>query len=309
MGDIAGDITGLIGRTPLLRLNRIAADHPGMVVVKMESFNPLSSVKDRIALSMIRDAGEKGLLSQKTVLVEPTSGNTGIALAYISAVKGYKLILAMPETMSLERRSLLRALGANLVLTPGEDGMPGAVRKAEEIASETPHSLILQQFKNPANPAAHFRTTGPEIWAGTDGRVDMLIAGVGTGGTITGTGRYLKNMKSAIKLVAVEPAASPVLSGGQKGPHKIQGIGPGFVPEILDLDIIDEIVAVSDDEAVRMARRLAQEEGIFAGISSGANVAAALRVADRPENKGKLIVTFICDTGERYLSTPVFSQV
>jgi cysteine synthase A len=309
MGDIAGDITGLIGRTPLLRLNRIAADHPGMVVVKMESFNPLSSVKDRIALSMIRDAGEKGLLSQKTVLVEPTSGNTGIALAYISAVKGYKLILAMPETMSLERRSLLRALGANLVLTPGEDGMPGAVRKAEEIASGTPHSLILQQFKNPANPAAHFRTTGPEIWAGTDGRVDMLIAGVGTGGTITGTGRYLKNMKSAIKLVAVEPAASPVLSGGQKGPHKIQGIGPGFVPEILDLDIIDEIVAVSDDEAVRMARRLAQEEGIFAGISSGANVAAALRVADRPENKGKLIVTFICDTGERYLSTPVFSQV
>ena len=309
MPRIAEDITALIGGTPLVKLNRLGKGLPGTVVVKMESFNPCSSVKDRIAIAMIEDAEKKGLLTKETIIIEPTSGNTGVALAFIAASRGYRLILTMPETMSLERRSLLKAMGAELILTPGADGMPGAVQKAEELVAQTPHSFMPQQFKNPANPAAHRNTTGPEIWRDTDGQVDILVSGVGTGGTVTGAGEYLKKMKPSIKVIAVEPEASPMLTKGIKGPHPIQGIGAGFKPDVLNLDIVDEILTVSNEEAISTTRRLVRVEGILAGISAGANVAVALRVAARPENKGKMIVTFICDTGERYLSTPTYLEI
>lgn len=309
MPRIAEDITALIGGTPLVKLNRLGKGLPGTVVVKMESFNPCSSVKDRIAIAMIEDAEKKGLLTKETIIIEPTSGNTGVALAFIAASRGYRLILTMPETMSLERRSLLKAMGAELILTPGADGMPGAVQKAEELVAQTPHSFMPQQFKNPANPAAHRNTTGPEIWRDTDGKVDILVSGVGTGGTVTGAGEYLKKMKPSIKVIAVEPEASPMLTKGIKGPHPIQGIGAGFKPDVLNLDIVDEILTVSNEEAISTTRRLVRVEGILAGISAGANVAVALRVAARPENNGKMIVTFICDTGERYLSTPTYLEI
>lgn len=309
MGRIASDITQLVGHTPLVRLNRLTKDVLASVLVKMESFNPLSSVKDRIALSMINDARIKGLLTDDTVIIEPTSGNTGIALAFIAAARGYRLILTMPDTMSMERRNLLRVLGAELILTPGADGMPGAIKKAEELAETTPGSFMPQQFNNPANPIIHETTTGPEIWEDTDGKVDILVSAVGTGGTITGAGSFLKKKKSSIQLIAVEPAASAVLSGGEKGPHPIQGIGAGFKPEVLNLDIIDEIITVTNEEAIDITRRLAREEGLLLGISSGANVAVSLKVAAKEENKGKLIVTIGCDTGERYLSTPTFSEM
>jgi cysteine synthase A len=258
---------------------------------------------------MIADAEKKSLINSQTTLVEPTSGNTGIALAYICAARGYRLILTMPDTMSVERRNLLKALGAELVLTPGSEGMPGAIRAAEKITTDTNNSYMLQQFKNPANPEIHYQTTGPEIWSGTDGKIDILVSAVGTGGTVTGSSRFLKEKKQSLKTIAVEPAASPVLSGGEKGSHPIQGIGAGFKPDVLDLNIIDEIITVENNEAIDTTRRLARKEGILCGISSGANVAIALKVASRPENKGKLIVTFICDTGERYLSTPTFSEL
>jgi len=309
MVKIASDVTRLIGQTPLVRLKRLAEGLPGVVTVKLESLNPLSSVKDRIGYAMIIDAEKKGLIQEGTVIVEPTSGNTGIALAFVAAVRGYKLILTMPETMSLERRSLLKALGADLVLTPGGEGMPGAIKKAEELLLATPNSYMPQQFKNPANPEIHYRTTGPEIWDDTEGGVDMFIAGVGTGGTISGVGKYLKERRDSIRIIAVEPAASPFLSKGEKGPHPIQGIGAGFRPDILDLDVVDEIMTVEANEATDITRRLAREEGILCGISAGANVAAALKAASLPENKDKLIVTIICDTGERYLSTPTFSEL
>ena len=309
MVKIASDITKLIGHTPLIKLNKLAQGLPGIVAAKLESFNPLSSVKDRIAFSMISDAESKGLLKKETIIVEPTSGNTGIALAYIAAAKGYKLILTMPETMSIERRSLLKALGAELILTPGPEGMPGAIKKAEEILAATPHSFMPHQFKNPANPQIHYRTTGPEIWDDTEGTVDIFIAGVGTGGTVTGVGNYLKERKESVKIIAVEPAASPFLSKGEKGPHPIQGIGAGFKPDVLDLDIVDEIMTIENEEAVETTRRLAREEGIFCGISAGANTAASLKAAALTENKNKVIVTIICDTGERYLSTPTFSEL
>lgn len=308
MPKIADDIAGLIGNTPLVRLNRLAKGLPGKVVAKLESFNPCSSVKDRIALSMLEDAERKGHITPDTVIMEPTSGNTGIALAFIAASRGYKLILTMPETMSIERRSLLKALGAQLILTPGPDGMPGAVKRAEELVKATPNAFMPQQFKNPANPHIHRTTTGPEIWRDTDGAVDILVSAVGTGGTITGVGEYLKTRKPGVKVIAVEPEASPVLSGGQKGPHPIQGIGAGFKPDVLNLEIVDEIQRVTNDEAIGTTRRLVREEGILAGISSGANVAIALKVASLEENKNKLIVTFICDTGERYLSTPTYLE-
>ncbi|MEW6015034.1 MAG: cysteine synthase A [Candidatus Zixiibacteriota bacterium] len=309
MPKIAGDITELIGNTPLIYLHRLSNGLPGTVVGKLESFNPCSSVKDRIAISMLDDAEKKGFITKDTVIIEPTSGNTGIALAFIAAARGYKLVLTMPETMSIERRNLLKAFGADLILTPGPDGMPGAVKKAEELVSSTPHAFMPQQFKNPANPFIHRTTTGPEIWQDTDGAVDILVSGVGTGGTITGAGEYLKTRKSSIKLIAVEPEASPVLSKGERGPHPIQGIGAGFKPDVLNLEIVDEIITVSNEESIRTTHRLVREEGILAGISSGANVAAALRVAARKENEGKMIVTFICDTGERYLSTPTFTEL
>lgn len=309
MGRIADNVTELIGRTPLVRLNKLTSGLPGKVIVKLESFNPLASVKDRIGFAMISDAEKRGFLKKDTTIIEPTSGNTGIGLAFIAAERGYKLILTMPETMSLERRSLLKALGAELVLTPGSEGMPGAVKKAEELIEKTEKSFMPHQFKNPANPKIHRETTGPEIWDDTDGAVDIIVSGVGTGGTITGAGGFLKEKKPSVKLIAVEPADSPFLSEGKKGPHPIQGIGAGFKPDVLDLDIVDEIIEMPSDEAINTTRRLAREEGIMGGISSGANVAAALRVASREENAGKMIVTFICDTGERYLSTPTYKEI
>jgi cysteine synthase A len=302
------NITKTIGNTPLVRLKRMNAGNPADVVVKLESFNPLSSVKDRIGVAMIDDAESKGLLKEGSVIIEPTSGNTGIALAFVAAARGYRLILTMPDTMSMERRQLLGIFGAELVLTPGAEGMKGAIRKSEELAASIPGAVILQQFNNPANPAIHRRTTAEEIWADTDGRADILVAGVGTGGTLTGVAEVLKARKPDFKAIAVEPEASPVLSGGQPGPHKIQGIGAGFVPGVLNRGIIDEVMKVSNDNAGITARRLAREEGILAGISGGAALWAGLEVAARPENKGKLIVVVLPDTGERYLSTWLFKE-
>ncbi len=306
---IAKDSTELIGNTPLVRLNRITKGVKAEVVAKLESFNPVGSVKDRIGMSMIVDAEERGLIKKDTVIVEPTSGNTGISLAFVCAARGYKLILTMPDTMSLERRQLLSVFGAELVLTPGAEGMPGAVRKAEQMAAENPNYFMPQQFKNPANPEVHRLTTAEEIWRDTDGRIDILISGVGTGGTITGVAEVIKKRKPEFKAIAVEPAGSPVLSGEKPGPHKIQGIGAGFVPDVLRMDLVDEIIKVTNEDAGDMTRRLAKEEGILGGISSGAATWAALEVAKRPENEGKLIVVVLPDTGERYLSTWLFQEL
>jgi len=306
---IARDSTELIGNTPLVRLNRITKGVQAEVVAKLESFNPLGSVKDRIGVSMIVDAEEKGLINEDTVIVEPTSGNTGIALAFVCAARGYRLILTMPDTMSLERRQLLSVFGAELVLTPGVEGMPGAIKRAEQLMAENPNYFMPQQFNNPANPEIHRLTTAEEIWRDTGGEADILVSGVGTGGTITGVAEVIKKRKPEFKAIAVEPAASPVLSCGKPGPHKIQGIGAGFIPQILRPDLVDEIIRVTNEDAGIMARRLAREEGILAGISSGAATWAALEVAKRAENKGKLIVVVLPDTGERYLSTWLFQEL
>ena len=314
MGNLYNNIVETVGRTPLVKLNRISEGAGATVALKCEFFNPLGSVKDRIGMAMIEDAEKKGILKKDTVIVEPTSGNTGIALAFVAAAKGYKLILTMPETMSLERRTLLAMLGAQLVLTPGAEGMKGAIAKAEEILQNTPNGWMPQQFKNPANPDIHAKTTAEEVWDDTDGKVDIFVSAVGTGGTCTGVGEVLKKRKPGVKIVAVEPKDSPVISQTRAGepvkpgPHKIQGTGAGFVPDNLHLDVVDEVLTVSNDDAFAMARRLAKEEGILGGISSGANVHAAMELAKRPENKGKLIVTVACSTGERYLSTALADE-
>lgn len=309
MAKIANKLTDLVGNTPLLGLNAYSTQEglSGALIGKLEYFNPAGSVKDRIALAMIEDAEQKGLLNADSTIIEPTSGNTGVGLAFVSASKGYKLILTMPETMSLERRNLLKALGAHLVLTPGAEGMKGAIAKAEELKKENPGSVILQQFDNPANPSVHYRTTAEEIWRDTDGQVDIFVAGVGTGGTVSGVGKKLKELKPGVQIVAVEPQDSPVLSGGSPGPHKIQGIGAGFVPRNYDNSVVDQVVQVSNDDAIRTSRKLAKTEGLLVGISSGAAAFAATELAKRPENAGKKIVVLLPDTGERYLSTVLYA--
>ena len=309
MTKIAQQLTELIGSTPLLALNKFSAKR-GLgrpIIAKVEFFNPGGSVKDRIALAMIEDAEDRGLLAPGATIIEPTSGNTGVGLALVSAVKGYHLILTMPDTMSIERRSLVKAYGAEVRLTPGKEGMAGAIRAAEELRDQIPGSIILQQFENPANPERHYQTTGPELWQQTDGKVDIFVAGAGTGGTVSGVGRYLKEQNPGVKIVAVEPSTSPVLSGGKAGPHKIQGIGAGFVPKTFDADVVDEIFTVDGDDAIRAAREVAREEGLLVGISSGAALHAAIEIARREENSGKTIVALLPDTGERYLSTVLYA--
>jgi cysteine synthase A len=309
-GRIYQNVAETLGNTPLIRLNRLAAGLPGTIAIKHEGYNPFDSVKDRIGAAMIDDAIEKGRLRPGMIIVEPTSGNTGIGLAYVAAARGYRCVFVMPDTMTVERRHLLRALGAKVVLTEGPKGMKGALARAEEILARLgPRAWMPRQFDNPANPAIHYRTTGPEVWEDTKGKIDVFVSGVGTGGTITGAGRYLREQKPNIRIVAVEPAESPVLSGGQPSPHRQQGIGAGFVPSILDTKIYDEVIRVTNDEAIATTRRMAREEGIFAGISSGSITWAALQVAKRPESAGKLIVSIVCDFGERYLSNPVYTEM